>query len=393
VEQSSLSSRISSIKSGHRSSGRAASSSKVRAPTDLGPSIPEEEEEEEIDGPMIVTRDNAAVSVVTDMEYNVMTEGTESIQLDTQSNGNNMGANLQDPQTQRNFNTTLKKLWRRVEMMKRTNHFASAHYRARHFWFWFVPISGSMFMAVVLSLAIVVDSSGGSRVGLALVTAFFSCVALGLNFLRSRLAWSSHAEVHRSAEVELGQVAFRLDTLGKYDGRGLTTGSHSVRTRANAIRDLYRIDVYLQAMQRCTPAIPQAINDVFYLLVSRLKGICVKYPNTVKMRSAYAFHDEDPNSDDPVPVEMQIDALDLLGREIENYVLYPLFMPNGKDVVSRTIDIFFSNSEEQSDGGSRGGGSRRDIRDQGDRHSLDSQSYPSYDDQYEDQYEELSTVV
>ncbi len=262
---------------------------------------------------------------------------------------------IKHPETQRNFNTTLKKLWRRVEMMKRTNHFAAAHYRARHFWFWFVPISSSIFMSVLLSLATAVDVSGKSRVGLALFTGFFACVAFGLNFLQGKFGWSSRAEVHRSSEVELGQVAFRLDTLGKYEGRGLTTGSHSTRSRANAIRDLYRIDVYLQAMQRCTPPIPEDINEVFYLLASRLKGICLKYPNAVKAR---AYYEDEPNDDpadtNPVPVEMQIDALDLLGREIENYFLYPLFMPNARDVVSRTIDIFFAKPEEEGGGSSVG---------------------------------------
>lgn len=250
---------------------------------------------------------------------------------------------IKHPQTQRNFNTTLKKLWRRVEMMKRTNHFASVHYKARHFWFWFVPITSSIFMSLVLSLATAIDVSGGSRVGLALFTGFFACVAFCLNFLQSKFGWSSRAEVHRSAEVELDQVAFRLDTLGKYDGRGLSTGSHSTRSRANAVRDLYRIDVYLQAMQRCTPPIPENINEIFYLLASRLKGICLKYPNAVKMRAFY--EEEEPDSENPVPVDMQIDALDLLGREIESYFLFPLFIPKARDVVSRTIDIFFAKPE------------------------------------------------
>ena len=44
------------------------------------------------------------------------------------------------------------------------------------------------------------------------------------------------------------------------------------------------------------------------------------------------FYDEEPNPENPVPVEIQIDAVDLLGREIENYFL-------ARDVVSRTIGI------------------------------------------------------
>lgn len=251
---------------------------------------------------------------------------------------------IYNPETQRNFNMTLKKLWRRVEMMKRTNHFAAAHYRARHFWLWFVPITTSIFMSILLSLATAVDSSGESRVGLSLFTGFFASVAFMLNFLQASFGWSSRAEVHRSAEIELYQVAFRLDTMGKYDGNGLTEGSHSTKSRANAIRDLYRIDVYLQAMQRCTPNIPKSINECFRLLAERLQLICTKYPNAVKQRSAFYNYDEEPSPENPVPVEMQIDALDLLGREIEAYFLYPLFMPTAKDVVGKTIDIFFSRS-------------------------------------------------
>lgn len=245
--------------------------------------------------------------------------------------------------------------------MKRTNHFAAAHYRARHFWFSFVPISSSIFLAMLLSLATAANVTGSARLGLSLFTGFFASMAFLLNSLQAMPrfrggAWSiSRSEVHRSAEMELGQVAFRLDTLGKYDGRGLTTGSHSTKSRANAIRDLYRIDVYLQAMQRCTPDIPRSINDMFYLLAQRLKAICRKYPNAVKLRSAmYTHYEDEVSPENPVPVEMQIDALDLLGMEIQNYFLYPLFMPNSQDVVSRTIDIFFAKSEEDVSGRQRG---------------------------------------
>ena len=63
------------------------------------------------------------------------------------------------------------------------------------------------------------------------------------------------------------------------------------------------IDMYLQAkaMQLCTPNIPNSINELFLLLALRLKVM---------------FYDEEPNPDNPVPVEIQIDPLDLLGGEL-----------------------------------------------------------------------------
>ena len=296
-----------------------------------------------------------------------------------------MTESLAHPQTQRNFDTTLKKLWRRVEMMKRTNHFAAAHFRARHFWLWFVPISSCIGVSVLLSLASAIDVSGSSRLALGLSTGLFALLAFGLNFLQSKFGWSSRAEVHRGAELELGQVAFRLDTLGKYEGNGLTAGSHSTKSRANAIRDLYRIDVYLQAMQRCTPPIPDSINEVFYLLASRLKGICIKYPNAVHART---YYEEETTEDNPVPVDMQIDALDLLGREIENYFLYPLLLPNARDVVSRTIDIFFAKPQGEYDDehhGRNGQPQRHESEPSVDSRSYDSRSY--YSDEYESEGE------
>lgn len=296
-----------------------------------------------------------------------------------------ISASVEDPQTQRNFNVTLKKLWRRVEMMKRTNRYASAYYGSRHKWFWFIPISTCIILSMLLSMATALDFSGRARLYLAMCTGFFSCVAFLLNFFQGRMGWSSRAEVHRSAEVELGQVAFRLDTLGKYEGRGLTMGAHTTKQRANAIRDLYRIDVYLQAMQRCTPPIPEGINEMFYLLASRLKGICMKYPNAVKARASYYDNDKDDGDDgNPVPVDMQIDALDLLGQEIEKYWLYPLFMPNARDVASRTIDIFFAGPTEE-------GHRRRSSRDEKEQESIydesqyDESQYSDEDSRYQDE--------
>ena len=62
------------------------------------------------------------------------------------------------------------------------------------------------------------------------------------------------------------------------------------------------IDMYLQAkaMQRCTPNFPNLINELFFLLSSRLQVM---------------FYVKEPNPENPVPVEIQIDALDLLGGD------------------------------------------------------------------------------
>lgn len=246
------------------------------------------------------------------------------------------------PQTDKNYDETLNRLCRRVEMMRRMNQCAAAHYRARQFWFWFTPISLCIFLAGVLSLVSAVDISGTSRVTLSLCTGAFALAAFVLNFLQTQFGWSSRSEVHRSAGVEMTQVGLRLDTLRKYEGGRLSSGSVSSRSRANAVRDLYRIDVYLQAMQKCTPEIPDQINESFHLLASRLHSICSKYPNAVRQRLGDDYDDGTVDLNNPVPYEMQLDALDLLGLEIQNYFLYPLFLPDAKKVVSRTIDIFFA---------------------------------------------------
>lgn len=275
--------------------------------------------------------------------------------------GSAMAVSVQDPQTQLNFNATLKKLWRRVETMKRTNRLAAAHHRARHIWLSFVPTSTSAFLAVFLSAATGFVSPGPLRLALSLATGFCAACAFFLNFKQGRWEWSGRALVHQSAAVELSQVAFRLETLRKYEGKGLTEGSHSSRERANAVRDLYRIDVYLQAMERCTPRIPDDIHEFYTLLASRLKEICTKYPNAVKARSAYPLYVEEPSPKNPVPVEMQIDAFDLLGREIRNYSWYPLLLPDAQVVVSRTVNIFFEKTKDESP---RDKGNAADLRDQ-----------------------------
>jgi hypothetical protein len=289
------------------------------------------------------------------------------------------------PETQSNFNTVVKQLWRQVEMMKRANvsakhrHFftlpalptlltfylpfqrlAAVHYRARHLWFWFVPITSTILTATLLSLTsalelagklpVDVKNSGYFRLGLGISCVLFSCVALGLNLMQSEFGWSSRASAHRSAEVELGQVAFRLDKLGKYEGRGLTSGAHSMRARVDAIQELYRVDVYLQTMQRCTPRVPECLDEIFYLLASRLKSICQNNPHAVQARVMHGGESSVGTGDsNPVPLDVHFDALDLLGQEIEKYVLYPLFIPKAHDVVTRAIDNLFARRGEGND--------------------------------------------
>lgn len=250
---------------------------------------------------------------------------------------------VKDPETQRNFNLTIQKLYRRVGMMKRVNHVTCAHFRSRHFWFSFVPTSACIVMTLVLGLTGAAGIKGEVQLAIALSTAGFALAAFGLNALQAQVGWSSRARVHRSAELELSQVAFRLDTLQKFEGDGLSTDNYSTAERANAIRDLYRIDVYLQAMQRCTPDAPVRIAEAFSLLSSRLKHFCLKYPNTVRRRTPeYGKGDEPVDPENPVPEEMHFDAMELLENEISRYALYPVFLPNPRETVSRTIDMFFS---------------------------------------------------
>lgn len=255
---------------------------------------------------------------------------------------------IKRPQTQRNFNTTLRKLLHNVEMTKRTNALAAVHYRSRQFWFWFVPISSSLFTATVLTLTCGFGVGADATLGLALVSAFFSFLAFVLIFLQTRFGPNSRASLHQSAKVEMVQVAFRLDKLVKYKGWGLISGSHSTESCAGAIRNLHRIDVYVQAIRQCTPPIPKKIHDTCYLLSSRLTLICLKCPHAVKERLRY--HEKDWGDIDAdanlVPLELQIDAFNLLEEELRTYLLYPVFMPNAQDVVSRTIDIFFADSRE-----------------------------------------------
>ena len=263
------------------------------------------------------------------------------------------------PETQRDFNTVIEQLWRQIETMKRANCIAAKHYRARHLWFWFVPISSTILTVVLLSVAsalelagmfpVIVENSGYFRLGLGVSCVFFSSVAFGLNLMQSAIGWSSRASVHRSAELELVNVAFRLDKLGKYEGRGLSSGTHSTRARVDAIRELYRIDVYLQTMQRCTPPVPGCLYEIFHALAGKLQRICHHNPHSVTR----LMHDGESiistGDSNPVPLDVHIDALDLLGQEIEKYFLYPLVLPKAHDVVARTIVSLFARREEGND--------------------------------------------
>lgn len=263
---------------------------------------------------------------------------------------------IMHPETQRDFNTLIKQLWRRIETMKLANKLAAVHYRARHLWCWFIPISSTILVVVLLTLVCVLELAGtfpvdiGNRgyfrLGLAIACVLTSVVAFALHFLQIEFGWSSRALVHHSTEVELDQVAFRLDKLCKYEGQGLTSSNHSTRVRIDAIRELYRIDVYLLSMQRCTPPVPVGLHDAFYLLASRLKRICIDNPHSVRARVRNDESLVSTGDSNPLPLEVYVDALDILGQEIEKDFLFPLFIPKSLDVVTRTIDALFVRREE-----------------------------------------------
>eukprot|EP00986_Skeletonema_menzelii_P010240 scaffold4939_cov149-Skeletonema_menzelii.AAC.13 len=250
-------------------------------------------------------------------------------------------ASLSDPQTQRNFDDTIKTLFRRLETMLRVNHYASIHYRARHHWLCFVPISSCIGLSGLLALVNAFNISSTARLGVGLSACAFALLAFIFGFLQTRFGWSSRADIHSSTQMELSQVAFRLENLRMYQNGKLLSASLSPESRAHAIRDLYRIDVYLQAMQQCTPDPPESINEAFHLMSSRLRLMFTRYPHVVKQRFA-EYGEEPTGSSSPVPVGMHVDALDLLASEIEVYSLYPILLPDPSTVVSRSIDIFFS---------------------------------------------------
>jgi hypothetical protein len=239
-------------------------------------------------------------------------------------------------------------------------------------------------------------------------------VAFVLNFLQSKFGWSSLAQSHRSASLELAEVGKKLDDLKEYEG-ALSSRSVSSRSRANAVRDVYRIDVYLTAMEKCTPDIPPKIDEAFRSLVKRMDHFGKKYPNAIKAR-LQDYDEEDFDPDDPIPLDMQLDAFDLLCRNIRNYSAFPLFLPYPQNTVNLTVTAFFAktgptpsmrrrrSSTDSRSRDSRSGYSRRSSGDSYmSRSSYGSRSYDSYDsrsrtrrsgDSYtNDMYTEDSRVV
>lgn len=317
-------------------------------------------------------------------------------------------------ETAQNYDKSLKSVCRRVEMMRLMNYFTAIHYRSRHFWCWFTPISSCIFLAGILSLVSAIDMSGNTTMILSLCTACFAMMAFVLNFLQSKHGWSSLAQAHRSASVELAEVGKKLDDLKEYEG-ALSSRSVSSRSRANAVRDVYRIDVYLTAMEKCTPDIPQRIDEAFRSLVKRMEHFGKKYPNAIKAR-LQDYDDEDFDPDDPIPLDMQLDAFDLLCRNVRNYSAFPMFLPPPQNTVGLTITSFFAKNGPPSsirrrrssyDSRSRDSRSSYSRRSSGDsylsRSSYGSRSYDSYDsrskgrrsgDSYtNDMYTEDSRVV
>ena len=250
-------------------------------------------------------------------------------------------------ETAENYDKSLKSVCRRVEMMRLTNYFTATHYRSRQFWFWFTPMSSCIFLTGILSLASAVDADGSTTTSLGLCTAFFSLTAFILNFLQTRFGWSSLAQSHRSASMELTKVGNKLEDLKEYEG-GLSSRSVSSRSRATAIREVYRIEVYLTAMQKCTPDIPMPIEQAFRYLVTKMEHFGEKYPNALKSRLRDYDDYEDFDPDDPMPLEMQLDAFDLLCHNIKSYGGFPLFLPNPDTMVGMTIATFFAEGQQRS---------------------------------------------
>lgn len=144
------------------------------------------------------------------------------------------------PEIQRDFNAVNKQLWCRIETMKLANKLAAEHYKARHHWFWFFPISSIILTVMLLCLAstleladvlpIVVGNVNDFRLGLSVSCILLSGVAFALAYLQTQFTWSSNASVHRSTELEVIQVAHRLDKLYRSEGRGLASSNHSTNT-------------------------------------------------------------------------------------------------------------------------------------------------------------------
>jgi hypothetical protein len=260
-------------------------------------------------------------------------------------------------ENQREFNAASKQLWRRIETMKLANKLVAEHYKARHHWFWFFPISSIILTVMLLSLAsalelfgvlpIAVENVNDFRLGLSVSCILLSGVAFALAYLQTQFTWSSNASVHRSTEVEVIQVAHRLDKLCRYEGRGSSSSNHL--TNADPMRELHRIDVCLQTMQRCTPPIPDELHETFRLLAHRLKRICTNNPHSVRVGVTNDESTAYMGDRNPVPLDVHVDAMEMLGNEIENSLFFPLQFPHSPDVVTRTIDALFARRAEEKE--------------------------------------------
>lgn len=253
-------------------------------------------------------------------------------------------------QTQRDFNIILMKLQHQVELSKRTNKLAVRQYHARHFWFFSIPISTFIIMSIFLVMACAINGLDTDvRIGFAIGSVFCSIMAIVFYYLAEKFGLNHHAALHKTAMNDLTKAGFRLDQLTKYKGCGLLKGLHSTKACTSAIRTLHRLDMYIQAMNQFTPEIPQGIERVYQLLLTRINRICRACPNTIEKRLSYIMDDDNCDSADhatTTPIDLKIDAYNCLQEELRRFVLYPVFMPNADDVVSRTIDIFFEDTTE-----------------------------------------------
>jgi hypothetical protein len=257
---------------------------------------------------------------------------------------------MQTQKTQRDFNITLMKLQHQVELSKRTNGLAARQYHARHFWFYSVPISTCLIMSMILVMMCAINGIDTDvRIGLAMGSVFCSILAFVFYYLAGKVGMTHHAALHTTARNEMTKAGFRLDQLSKYKGCGLVSGLHSTKACTNAIRTLHRLDVYIRAINQCTPAIPKGIINVYRLLTNRINRICRTCPNAIEKSLSYVMDDNNCDSADhatTAPIDLKTDAYTCLEEELWRFLLYPVFMPNAEDVVSRTIDIFFEDTTD-----------------------------------------------
>jgi hypothetical protein len=261
------------------------------------------------------------------------------------------------PQTQRDFNTTLMKLQHRVELSKRTNGLAARQYHARHFWLYSVPISTCFIMSMILVMMCAINRlDTDERIGLAMGSVFCSILATVFYFLEGKFGMNHHAALHTTARNEMTKAGFRLDQLSKYKGCGLVSGLHSTKACTGAIRTLHRLDVYIEAINQFIPATPKGIDNVYKLLNNQINKICRTCPSAIENRLSYFMDDDNWGGANlnagMAPFDLVADAYICLEEELRKFILYPVFLPNAEDVVARTIDIFFQDTTEDSDSSS-----------------------------------------